>query len=154
MLHSKVGDILMRAGKLDEALAAYRADFAIAERLAAAEPGDLQWQSDLSVSYDRLGDVLAAQGKREDALQAYRASLAIRTRLTASRSQQCAVAVRSVGVAQQDRRRAAGRRSGSKTRSMPTAPALRFESVSPPSIAATRSGSAICRRSTTRSAMC
>jgi hypothetical protein len=48
---------------------------------AAADRSNMQWQSDLSLSYNRIGDVLVAQGNLTGALQAYRDSLAIRERL-------------------------------------------------------------------------
>jgi hypothetical protein len=51
------------------------------ERLAQADPGNAEWQRDLSVSYDRIGDVLVAQGDRAGALKSYRDGLAIRERL-------------------------------------------------------------------------
>ena len=71
------GDAAVAYGDLAAALAAYRASLAIAERLAAADPSNAEWQRDLSVSHDKLGDVLVAQGQLADALAAYRASLAI-----------------------------------------------------------------------------
>jgi hypothetical protein len=46
-----------------------------------ANPGNVLWQHDLSVSHDRVGDMLAAQGRVPDALQSFRDGLAIRERL-------------------------------------------------------------------------
>jgi hypothetical protein len=46
---------------LAEVLALFKASFAIAERLAKADPGDAEWQSDLSVSQNRIGEVLQAR---------------------------------------------------------------------------------------------
>ena len=40
----------VRQGNLPEALKAYQAGLAIAERLARADPGNAEWQRDLSVS--------------------------------------------------------------------------------------------------------
>ena len=54
---------------------------AIAERLAAADPGNAGWQRDLPVSHNKIGDVLRAQGDLTAALESCRASLAIRERL-------------------------------------------------------------------------
>ena len=51
------------------------------ETLAHRDPGNAEWQRDLSVSHDRIGDVLVAEGDREGALQSYRAGLAIRETL-------------------------------------------------------------------------
>jgi tetratricopeptide (TPR) repeat protein len=77
------GDTYLTLGDLDQALKAYRDDLAIAERLAAADRSNTQWQRDLSVSYEKVGDVLVAQGKLDEALQSYRDSLGIRERLAA-----------------------------------------------------------------------
>ena len=65
--------MLVAQGQLAEALNAYRAGLAIAERLAVADPGNAPWQRDLSVSHEKLGDVLVAQGQLAEALKAYRA---------------------------------------------------------------------------------
>ena len=89
-----------RSGILEQALKAYRDGLAIAERLAAADRSNTQWQRDLSVSYSKVGDVLMAQGKLDEALKAYRDSLAIAERLAAADPQQHAVAARSVGLLQ------------------------------------------------------
>jgi hypothetical protein len=51
----------MAQGDLAGALKSYKADLAIAERLAKADPGNAGWQRDLSVSNERLGDVFLAQ---------------------------------------------------------------------------------------------
>ena len=64
----------MAQGDLAGALAAYEAGLAIAERLAAADPGNAGWQRDLSVSRNKLGDVRRAQGDLAGALAAYEAS--------------------------------------------------------------------------------
>ena len=76
--------MLVDQGKLDEALKAYRDSLAIAERLAAADRSNTQWQRDLSVSYNNVGDVLVKQGKLDEALKAYRDGLAIAERLAAA----------------------------------------------------------------------
>ena len=76
--------MLVAQGNLDEALQSYQAALAIMERLAKADPSNTEWQSDLSVSYDRTGDVLVAQEKPDEALEIYRKSLAVRERLAAS----------------------------------------------------------------------
>jgi hypothetical protein len=44
-------------GRLDDALSAYRADLAIAERLAASDPSNAGWQRDLFTSYAKLGSI-------------------------------------------------------------------------------------------------
>ena len=53
---------------------AYTAGKAIAERLAAADPANAEWQRDLSVSCNKLGDVREAQGDLAGALAAYHRS--------------------------------------------------------------------------------
>jgi tetratricopeptide (TPR) repeat protein len=68
----------MAQGKLDEALKAYREDLAIAERFAAVDRSNTQWQHDSSVSYDRVGVTLVAQGEIDEAAKNYRDALAIR----------------------------------------------------------------------------
>lgn len=55
--YSSVGDALMAQGKLDEALKAYRDGLAVAERLAAADPSNAQWKSDLQFSIGRIASV-------------------------------------------------------------------------------------------------
>ncbi len=54
------------------------------ERLAAADPGNSEWQRDLSVSHNRIGDVCRAQGNLAGALESYEAGLAIAERLAAA----------------------------------------------------------------------
>ncbi|MCM8595652.1 MAG: tetratricopeptide repeat protein [Candidatus Accumulibacter sp.] len=50
---------------------------AIAERLAASDPGNAEWQKDLRIILSRVGDVLADQGPHADALTYFERSLAI-----------------------------------------------------------------------------
>jgi tetratricopeptide (TPR) repeat protein len=50
-------------------------------RLAAANPGNAQWQHDLSVSYARIGDVRFARGELSLAREAFERSLTIRQSL-------------------------------------------------------------------------
>jgi len=58
----KIGDGKAAQGDLAGALGAYEEGKAIAERLAAADPENSQWQRDLSVSLNKIGDSQAAQG--------------------------------------------------------------------------------------------
>jgi tetratricopeptide (TPR) repeat protein len=76
-----LADINVQRGDLPGALTSYRDSFAIAERLAKADPGNALWQRDLSVSYNRIGDVLVSQDDRPGALKSYRDGLAIAERL-------------------------------------------------------------------------
>ena len=48
--------MLVAQGDLPEALQAYRDSLAIAERLAAADPSNAEWQRDLSVSYEKIAE--------------------------------------------------------------------------------------------------
>ena len=72
------------AGNLDAARTAYQASLDIAQRLAAADPANTEWQRDLSVSRNKLGDVARAAGDLATARGHYRASLDIRERLAAA----------------------------------------------------------------------
>src|SRR5262249_14208474 len=46
------GDTYVTLGDLDAALKAYRDGLAISERLAAGDPGNIQWQRDVSISHE------------------------------------------------------------------------------------------------------
>ena len=95
-------------GNLAAALTSYRAVAAIAERLAKADPGNAGWQRDLSVSHNKIGDVQLAQGDLAAALTSYQAALDDCRAAGESRPRQRRLAARPLGLAQQDRRRAAG----------------------------------------------
>src|SRR2546422_5633229 len=73
----ELGNLRRNRGDLSGALAAYEEGRAIAERLAALDAGNTQWQHDLSISHDRIGDVRQAQGDLKGALAAYEEGLAI-----------------------------------------------------------------------------
>ena len=79
-----LGDILVKQGDLQAALKSYQESLAIAERLAASDPGNAGWQRDLLVSYNKVGDVLVAQGNLPAALKTYQQGLAIADRLAQS----------------------------------------------------------------------
>jgi hypothetical protein len=64
-----------------EALIAYQASLAIAERLAKSDPGNANRQRDFSVSRNKIGDIQVAQRHLPEALSSYQAGLAIRERL-------------------------------------------------------------------------
>jgi len=78
-----LGNVLRDQGDLTGALEAYRASLAIAQRLAAQDPANADWQRNLSVSQDGVGNVLRDQGDLTGGLEAYRANLATRQRLAA-----------------------------------------------------------------------
>ena len=78
----RLGDLAAAAGDLAGAGEHYRAGLAIAERLAAADPTNTEWQRDLSISRERLGDLAVAAGDPTGAAEHYQAGLAIVRRLT------------------------------------------------------------------------
>jgi tetratricopeptide (TPR) repeat protein len=76
------GDVLRAQGDLPGALKSYRDSFAIREKLSKQDPGNADWQRNLSLSYIRLGDVQRDQGDLAGALKSYRDSLAIAEKLS------------------------------------------------------------------------
>ena len=77
------GDLALVRTTLADAKRDFEEAHRMAQRLAAGDPSNTQWQRDLNVSYNKLGDVAQAQGKLDEATQAYRDSLAIRKNLAA-----------------------------------------------------------------------
>ena len=57
---------------------------AIAEKLAALDPGNTEWQRDLSIAYSKVGDILEATGRNDEALAAHRKDLALTEKLVAA----------------------------------------------------------------------
>ncbi len=78
------GDLARVHTTLVETKREYEEAHRMAQRLTTSDPGNTDWQRDLSVSYEKLGDVAVAQGKLDEAAKAYRDSLAIRKQLAAS----------------------------------------------------------------------
>ena len=76
--------MLAAQGNTAAALDDYRKGLVIAERMAAADPRNTEWQRDLSVSHNKIGNMLVAQGNTAAALDAYRKGLVIRERLAAA----------------------------------------------------------------------
>src|SRR5258708_30924584 len=70
---SRSGTCSRRRAIWPEALKWFRDGFAIAERLAQSDPGNVGWQFDLGISSDRVGDVQTAQGDLAAALKSYQA---------------------------------------------------------------------------------
>ena len=68
-------------GDTQGALAASQRAQGILEALVASAPDRIDYQRDLSISYDRIGNVLVAAGRREEALADYQRSLEIREKL-------------------------------------------------------------------------
>ena len=78
------GDAWLTEGQSTAALRAYTtAQKAAAAELAVGDPGNTEWQRDLSVSHYKIGNVQAAQGDSAAALRSFQASLAIGERLAA-----------------------------------------------------------------------
>ena len=69
---------------LAAALAHYQEAARHARRLTEDDPGNTQWQRDLSVSFNKLGDVAVAQGDLAAAAGHYRSGLDIRQKLAAA----------------------------------------------------------------------
>ena len=84
-------------GDLPAAFMAYEESLAIRRELAARDPGNAVWASDVSASLDRIGDVHHDQGDLPAAFTAYGESRAIRREL-AVRDPGNAVWARNVSV--------------------------------------------------------
>ena len=106
---SKLADVSIRQGDRPTALTAYRLVLEINEAIFRRDPGNAEWQRDLSVSHNRIGDVLRARGRpATGALNSYRAGLAIAETL-ARRDPGNTEWQRDLSIShEQDRRRAGG----------------------------------------------
>ncbi|MBL8658666.1 MAG: tetratricopeptide repeat protein [Rhodospirillales bacterium] len=80
---SELGDVLVVGGDLAGAKDAYEESLALAERLAADNPGSAEAQCFLSVSLNKLGDVLVRSGDLAGAKARYEAGLALMEHLAA-----------------------------------------------------------------------
>ena len=140
-------------GDLTGALKAYEDSFAIVDRLAKSDPGNAGWQRDLSVSYEKVGDVQVAAGRpRRGADLLPRQPRDCRP-AGDIRPQQRRLAARSLGVVQQNRRRAG--RAGRPRRGADLLPRQpRDPTAWRNPIPATPAGSAISRCRTSRWATC
>jgi tetratricopeptide (TPR) repeat protein len=76
-----LGDVAKDQGDLSNARQYYKTAAAIAEPIAKCDPGNADWQRDLSVSYAMVAAILEAQGNLDGALDGYRKTLAIQERL-------------------------------------------------------------------------
>ena len=89
--YNKIGDVQSAQGDLPSALSSYSKGLEIREKLAARDPANRQWKTDLVLSLWRVASVLEQQGapqKREAGLNYQRAlellrALAVENRLTA-----------------------------------------------------------------------
>ena len=82
-LTSKIANVQRARGNLDAALEAYQDSLAIAEKLAAQDPSNAEWQRDLSVSFERIGAEHYARGNLDAALEAYEDRYVITEKLAA-----------------------------------------------------------------------
>ena len=80
-LSLSIGDARRELGQLALAFTAYERARGIYSYLTSCDPGNPQWQRDLSVSSERRGDVRRDQGDLPGALQAYTESKNIRDKL-------------------------------------------------------------------------
>jgi tetratricopeptide (TPR) repeat protein len=55
--YDRVGSVLLARGQIEDALKSYRDSLAIRERLATADPSNLQWQSDLQIAIVKVGSL-------------------------------------------------------------------------------------------------
>ena len=70
-----LGDALQTKGRLDDALAAFREDLAISQRLALADASNAGWQRDLAIAHSRLGQALQGMGNEEKAQFSFRSAV-------------------------------------------------------------------------------
>ena len=69
-----VGDILHAQGQLAEAVAAFREDFAISQRLVSIDPSNADWQRHLAIAHSKLGQAYQGMGNEENAQSSYRSA--------------------------------------------------------------------------------
>src|SRR5205823_4219070 len=73
--YERIGGVQTAQGDLAGALKSFQAALDIAQKLAAADPSNAQWQRDLSISYNKIGGVQTAQGDLAGALKSFQAAL-------------------------------------------------------------------------------
>jgi tetratricopeptide (TPR) repeat protein len=81
--HTRVGDVLLAQGNLNDAATEYRFELTAMQHLLTDHPDSTEYLGNLSISYDRIGDVDRNQGNLDAALGEYRAGSDIRTKLLA-----------------------------------------------------------------------
>ncbi|MGO9118669.1 MAG: DUF4062 domain-containing protein [Desulfomonilaceae bacterium] len=77
------GDVAVVRATLADARNEYEEAHRLAQRLIAMDPGNTQWQRDLSISHNKVGEVAVAQGRLDQAAKAYGDGLEIRKKLVA-----------------------------------------------------------------------
>lgn len=78
---SRLGNVELRAGRYDEAIAHYQRDFETSQALAGDDPDNRQLQRDLFVSGSKVAEVLYRAGRPADAVAPYRDVLMIAERM-------------------------------------------------------------------------
>jgi tetratricopeptide (TPR) repeat protein len=81
--YDKIGNVLVAQGQFNAALKIYRDGLAIAERLAASDRSNTEWQYDLAISHDTIASVNAELGQLAEALAELRQARAIMAALVA-----------------------------------------------------------------------
>ena len=89
--YDRIGDVQSAQGDLSSALSSYKQCLEISQKLAARDPANAQWKTDLVISLVKLASMLEQQGtpqKREAGVNYQRAleilrALAVENRLTA-----------------------------------------------------------------------
>jgi tetratricopeptide (TPR) repeat protein len=86
--YNKIGQFLLERGDVAGALGAHESALKIAQKLAASDAENADWQHDLAGTQSWFGDVLQRNGNREQAFTKYRAALAIDEKLVADNPRQ------------------------------------------------------------------
>ena len=90
-------------GDLGGALKSYQTGMDIRRKLVERDPGNADWQRDLSISHNKIGEVQRAQGDLGGALKNYQADMEIARKLAKRDPRQCRGAARSLGQPRSDR---------------------------------------------------
>ncbi len=77
----RIGAVLSRTPRIEDAVKAYRDALDILERLTKENPGVTSYQSQLAVAHGGIGQLLTAVGRPDEALEAHSAALRILERL-------------------------------------------------------------------------
>jgi serine/threonine protein kinase len=81
MTSKRLGGILIRLDRLDEAMAAYSRSLAFEEQWLSAEPGSVTAAMAVSYSHSDIALILSKQKRFTDSLEHYRQAIAIRQRM-------------------------------------------------------------------------
>jgi tetratricopeptide (TPR) repeat protein len=77
---SNKGNMLLAEGDREGALREFRAALAVSESLAASDPNNTLWQSDVSLDHSKVGALLEGNGDLAGALAEFQAAVEISTR--------------------------------------------------------------------------